>query len=890
MKKRILALVLALATFAGVLPLAASAVPYAPSANAWKDFGQQHFYLYEVTKGEAAPKMDGSVSDTDGYGEPIATYGFRYTTTAERVTSDIDNGEFKLRPDGTYNVYPTPESTQEVWDAIRAVENDSPYGFIWAKRMIATSFSTSENYYYQDPDTLAFARAWHLTKETLNNYTVLDRQGQYVLKDIVKLTEQPADWETNFANYYKKFNSYLPVEPTEDGKAPAFTSGTYYSGRRTTVKHVYAGTGSNYNSIANVNMLKAHHVILPEEINVYARYDNDYLYYAIELKETPHQTTYYRSIYQFGTTMSNVSAIYSGAFDFNPYISLDPEAGKTPTIGISAVANTYVTSAQNMSSSLPIIRKYGNLNATDISQVSTLGVDYNITHKPYEKKTPEIPEDSFDYNYMEEDSRSEELKSGTYGTTTYEYRVPWKVLNGKYNPKTDATAIPEVFSLRAHVELENSLARDIFQFTITMPKDTRALAQIGGSNYPKENFVMRYPHRTGLTEGEAYGTYNFLWGMISNAYGNFEPYVTDYAGITNRKVAVPTHIPYVYYPAGQKPQEGYTAPEYLGTQIRADGAENQKMRIQFGIPTTSKEIEEAGVIIAPTEAARRNQLRLGMSSIAYYCEDYPVLYGVDENGNWVNMPEETEKWFNNANVPNDSDSFAAMDVYGGKPSGIYTVYTLAADLDNPYGKYTDENGVRVGNSYTVVFGGANGEGLYHDFDDFFTFYTIRPYVKYQDGTVLYGEHEYKSIYYLACWTIQEMISDYNEQVAGGDGATALYNMDQMYLSTVTDKSGKTLKDPEGKSLYLPVAKTDSGFSPYAGDAEKSLYLPEPREQIFRWWAVRTLNRRNSTSLRVEYYDTFHEDVKVLVDQYVQMYENLWNIIVECENTRYIEMK
>ena len=83
MKNRILALVLALAIMVGVVPVVASAVPYTPSANAWKDFGQQHIYLYEVTKGEAAPKMDGYVTDSDGYGEPVATYGFRYCTTAE---------------------------------------------------------------------------------------------------------------------------------------------------------------------------------------------------------------------------------------------------------------------------------------------------------------------------------------------------------------------------------------------------------------------------------------------------------------------------------------------------------------------------------------------------------------------------------------------------------------------------------------------------------------------------------------------------------------------------------------------------------------------------------------------------------------------------------------
>lgn len=895
MKKRILALVLALATLAGVLPLVASAVPYAPSANAWKDFGQQHLYLYEVTKGKAAPKMDGYVTDADGYGEPVATYGFRYKTTADYVTPDVDGPEFKLCPNGDYYVYPTENSTQEVWDTIQSMETDSPYGYIWTVKVSSSSFSATASYYYKNPYTLSFSRAYHVTKETIKDYDVLDQQGSYVLRNATALKEKPEDWEKNFASYYQKLpgrSNYDPVQATEDGKAPEFKASAFYSGDRIHVDTLYQSAEGSPGAIAYVAELKRHHVLLPEKINLYARYNDSYLYYAIEVVENKHVGCQYRSTYYFGTNMSNVPSIMSNAYDYNGSVYKQADGKSDAVMELSGLIRTNINTSTSVKSTLPILRKYGNLEATSIKQVTQLGTDYNVTHTPYQPKAPAQTENTDDFmsDGMEEE---EDLTSGSYGTTVYEYRLPWKVINGQYNPATSTTAVPEMFTLRGQVQLENSLANGHYFFMFNMPRETHYLPGSNarsGANYPDDLFMMRYPHRTGLTTGENYGTYNFMWACVSSSYGNWDPYVTDLANITNRKTASASHVGYTYFTAGQEPAEGYVQPYYVGANIRADGAENQKMRIQFAIPQTDKEIEEAGVIVAPTEVARRNQLKLGMSSIAYYAEDRPVLYGVEEDGTWINMSTEADKYFAATATPNDSDSFAAQDVYGGKPSGIYTVYTLPTNLEN-VSQHTDpETGAVLGDMYSVVFGGANGEGLYHDFDDFFTFYTIRPYIIYKDGTVTYGEHEYKSIYYIACWLIQDMLSNYNEQVTGTTAIAEQYNMDEMYLASVTGPDGKTLKDTEGNTLYLPVGNTSASYSPYAGGAERSIYLPEPRAQIFRWFAVRTINRANQTSLRWEYYDDFSDDVKVLVEQYVQMYENIWNIIVQCENTRYVEMR
>ena len=897
MKKRILAFALALATLVGILPLAATAVPYSPSANAWKDFGQEHVYIYEVTKGRAAPKMDGYVRATDGYGEPVATYGFRYCTTAEYVTPELEKRpEFKLRNDGTYYVYPTQNSPQEVWDTITSYEADSPYGYLWTYRIRATSFAATTTYIYQNPKTLAFATAYHVTKDTFKNYTVLSADKNLVLNDAKVLSEEPADWAKNYKNYFYKpaGSSYYQPVKAENGKAPEFKTSTYYEGKRIVVDKLYQNAEGSAGAVASYSELKRSHVILPEEINVYARYNGTYLYYAIELKEMKHRTAYYRDTYYYSTTMSNAPSPFVNSYDYSGYINKSNYDGHDATMTLSGTIRTSINSSTNVKSTAYILRKYGDLDATSIKDVTAVGVDYNITHTPYVAPVKQNNDDDLDNlladpGMEEEADEQEDLSSGTYGTTVYERRIPWKVLNGKYNPATSSTPVPEMFTCRNQVTLENSLYGDAVYFNFSLPREAQRLSS-RSSSYKLSDVMMRYFHRTGLTEGENYGTYNWLWAAVSSSYGAWEPYVTDYASISSRKTASVSHFTNTYFTAGQEPAEGYVQPTYYGANIRADGAENQKMRIMINVPQTEKEIEEIGAIVAPTEVARRTQLKLGMSSIAYYCEDFPILYGVDEDGKWIDMPQDATKYFADAATPNDSDSYAAMDKYGGKPSGVYTVYTLAADLEKTSKNKDPETGAELGTLYSVVFGGPDGEGLFHDFDDFYTFYTIRPYIIYKDGTVVYGEHEYKSIYYIACWLIQDMLSNYNEQVTGTTAVNSQYNMDEMYLTTVKDADGNTLKDTNGKSIYVPTSFVSTSYSPYCGGGERSIYYPEARLQIFRWYAVRLINRSNYTSLRPEYYDDFHPDVKVLVEQYVEMFENIWNIIVECENTRYIEMR
>ncbi len=899
MRNRILALVLALAMMAGILPVVASAVPYTPSANAWKDFGQQHLYLYEVTKGEAAPKMDGYVTDGDGYGKPVATYGYRYCTTAEYVTPELEKRpEYKLRNDGTYYVYPTQDSPQEVWNSIQSYEADSPYGYIWTYRVPASStFSATTTYIYQNPYTLGWATAYHVTAETFTNYTVLGSDKNLVLYGATKLAQEPEDWEKNYANYFyipAGGTNYQPAKANEDGTAPSFSGKTYYSGKTMTVKQLYQNAEGTAGAVPPVSYLKHAHVILPENINLYMRYNGTYLYYAIELTEMKHITAYYRDTYYYSTTMSNVPSTFCYSYDFSGYINKSNYEGKDATMSLSSTIRTYINAGTNVSSTAYILRKYGDLNATAIGDVTEVGVDYNITHKKYTPPVKEEVEEEEDLladpGLEEEESEQEDLSSGTYGTTTYERRIPWKVLNGKYDPNTSSTAVPEMFTVRDQITLENSLSGDAVYFMLALPKEARILPSRSSTSYVRKDYTMRYFHRTGLTEGEDYGTYNWIWAAISSSYGAWEPYVTDYASITTRKTASVNHFSYTYFTAGQEAPEGYIQPEYFGANIRADGAENQKMRILINVPQTDKEIEEIGAIIAPTEVARRNQLKLGMSAINYYAEDFPILTGVEKDGTWLNMTTDADKYFATNATPNDSDSYVSQDKYGGKPSGVYTVYTLAADLEKTSKNTDPETGAELGTLYSVVFGGPNGEGLFHDFDDFYTFYTIRPYIIYKDGTVVYGEHEYKSIYYIACWLIQDMLSNYNEQVTGTTTAELQYNMDEMYLASVKDSEGNTLKDTNGKTIYVPTSFANTSYSPYGGGGERSIYFEETRLQIFRWFAVRLINRSNYTSLRPEYYEDFHPDVKVLVEQYVEMFENIWDIIVECENTRYIEMR
>lgn len=894
MKKRVLAFVLALATLIGIVPVVASAVPYTPPANAWKDFGQQHIYLYEVTKGRAAPRMDGYVTGTDGYGEPVATYGFRYCTTADYVTPELEKRpEFKLRNDGTYYVYPTHNSPQEVWNAIQSFEADSPYGYLWTYRVRATSFSATSSYVYQNPKTLSFATAYHVKEDTFKNYTVLAADGNMVLNDAKALTEEPSDWARNYKSYFYKptGSSYYQHVKAVNGKAPDFASGTYYTGKKIVVDKLFQNAEGTAAAVAQVAELKRLHAIIPEEVNVYARYNDTYLYYAIEMKEMKHVTTYYRDTYYYSTTMSNSPSVFANAYDYSGYINKAALKNEDATMALSSTIRTYINASTNVKDTKYILRKYGDLDATAIKDVTAVGIDYNITHTPYVPPKKETTDDDLDNMFadpgLEEDSSEDATTSGTYGTTVYERRIPWKALNGKYSGS--GSAVPEMFTCRNQVTIENSLSSDAIYLNLALPREARILAS-RATGYTRSGVTMRYYHRTGLTKGEDYGTYNWLWAAVSSSYGAWEPFLTDYATLYTRKSSSVSHFSFTYFTAGQEPPADYVKPSYFGANIRADGAKDQKMRIQINVPQTDKQIEEIGAIIAPAEVARRNQLKLGMSSIAYYCEDFPILYGVDEDGKWINMPQDADKYFAQSVTPNDSDSYAAMDKFGGKPSGVYTVYTLAANLEKTEKNTDPETGAELGTLYSVVFGGPDGEGLFHDFDDFFTFYTIRPYIIYKDGTVVYGEHEYKSIYYIACWLMQDMLSNYNEQVTGTTAADDQYNMNEMYLTTVKDADGNTLVDKNGDSIYVPTAFTSSSYTSYYGGGERSIYYPEARQQIFRWYAVRLINRSNYSSLRAEYYDDFHPDVKVLVDQYVEMFENIWDIVVECENTRYVELQ
>ena len=899
MKKRILALVLALAVVVPAFSIFALAVPYSPSANAWKDFSQEHNYIYEVKAGKAVPKIDGLVTESDGYGEPIATYAYRYTTTATNYRDDFDNGEYKLKDNGDYYVYPTSDTPEEIWKSISNIETDNPFGYLYTYYLEATSFSSSSTYYFHNEETKNFVRAYKVTKDNFDLYTAMDNSGNYVLAGVQRLDGgEPVNWETNYMDYYTKVGSnYKPVQAV-DGKAPAFKAKTYYHGTRIVTDRLFTRASTN-TSVGRVAALKRDHVPVPEEVNLYARYDDQYLYYAIEVYEPAHKNVYYNNSNYWGTTMSNSPYVFSYSYDYASYYrrQLTADAAQSNILGS---IRTYVNASTNVSSTAPILAKFGNPGAT-YNQVQVSGVDYSIVHTPAPvKTTPPVEEntddamldDGFggDMGMGEETSDpitrtgiKESLRSGTYGTTVYEYRLPWVVINGKYNPDTCTTAVPEMFTVSQSVQLDNNVGRDTHTLSLTLP---RYVYNMPGS-FTEENYLFRYPDRTGLTAGDKYGTYNFYWKSISGTtVWDVEPFTTDYSSLSNRKTATPSALTPVFFTAGKEPAEGYVQPSYAGASIRVDNAEAQKIRIKINVPATEKEIAEVGAIVAPTEVVRSMQLKLGISSVAYYAYDNPVLYGIVD-GKWVNLTTNAEKYFAVSATPNDSDSFISYEEFGGKPSGVYTVHTLpVADLENPYD--TDSDGNKI---YTVVYGGANGDGIYNDFDDFNTFYTIRPYIKYKDGTVTYGEHEYKSIYYIACKLIQPMLSDYNVTVVGSTSVSKNYNMDMMGLTTYKDAEGNVVTDREGNPIYMPVENTDASYSPYAGAREYSIYLPARRAEVFRWYAVRTVGRRNNnTPLRVDEYETFDANTKLLVKQYEDMYENLWKVITAAEGNRYIIQK
>ena len=896
MKKRILAFVLTLAMMASVLTMFASAVPYSPSANAWKDFNQEHNYIYEVKTGQAAPFIDGYVTEEDGYGKPIASYGFRYTTTADKYRDDLDQGEYKLKDNGSYYVYPTQDTPDEIWNSIDGMETDNPFGYIYTYYQQCTAYTTAALYYHND-STGNFARAYKLTPETFQRYEAKDSAGNYILATgtVQTLTGEPVDWETNFGDYYTKVSSaYKPVEPTADGKAPAWKASTYYHGERIVVDRLYyrRSAGSN-NSVGRVAWLKRDHTFVPEEVNLYARYDEQYLYYAIEVYEPEHENIYYNNSNYWGTTMSNSPGVFTYNYDFANYYRKNLTEDFARSNKLESI-RTYVSAgtALNSSSYVYILAKFGNPEA-DYQKCVLSGVDYNITHtpRPVEEETPEeddglgfedgglgLEEPTYAANGIRED-----LRSGTYGTTVYEYRIPWTVINGKYSPDTCTTAVPEMFTVSQSIQLDNNVGRDTHTLTLSMPK----YVYNAPSSFGKTNYLFRHPDATGLKNNdETFGTYNFYWRCVSGlTIWDVEAFTTDYVPSSKSKVYAPAHVLPVFFTAGQEPEEGYVQPEYAGENIRVDGSDAQKLRIKINVPKTDKEIAEVGAIVAPTEVVRNIQLRLGISSVAYYAFENPVLYGIVD-GKWVNLTTDADKHFATSATPGDSDSFISYEEFGGKKSGVYTVHTLpVADLSAPYSSSSE------GDVYTVVYGGANGEGIYNDFDDFNSFYTIRPYIRYADGTVTYGEHEYKSIYYIACHLIQPMLVDYNTAVVGVETNSQVdkkYNMDRNGLVALTDSSGENMLDKNGNIIYIPATTGNNTYSPYAGNSEYSIYLDARRQQVFLWHAIRTVGRRNAnTPLRLEDYENFDANTKLLVQQYMDMYEAVWNIIESAESNRYI---
>lgn len=897
MKKRILALVLALAVVVPAFSVFVGAVPYSPSANAWKDFSQEHNYIYEVKAG-SIPKIDGLVTESDGYGEPIATYAFRYTTSATRYRDDFDNGEYKLRDDGEYYVYPTSDTPDEVWKSIAALETNNPFGYIYGYYLEQSSFKASTNFYFHNEESKKFVRAYGVTADNFNDYTAVDNSGNYALAAVQRFdVGEPVNWETNYMDYYTKVGSYYKPVEAVNGKAPEFKVKTYYHGTRIKPDRLFVRSSAS-TSVLSVASLRRDHVPVPEEVNLYARYDDQYLYYAIEVYEPAHKYVYYNNSNYWGTTMSNSPFVFSYSYDYANYYRRQLTADSAQS-GLLSTIRTYVNAATDITDTAPILAKFGNPDAT-YNQVQVSGIDYSVVHTPAPVKAAPTDDEMMDEEFggdmgMEETSDpitrtgiKESLRSGTYGKTVYEYRLPWVVINGKYNPDTCKTAVPEMFTVTQSVQLDSTVGKDTHTFSLTIP---RYAYKLPGS-FAEEHYLFRYPDRTGLTEGDKYGTYNFYWRSISaSTMWTAEAFTTDYSSVSDRKTATPPNMAPVFFTAGKEPAKGYVQPGYAGASIRVDNAEAQKIRIKINVPATEKEIAEVGAIVAPTEVVRSIQLKLGISSVAYYAYDNPVLYGVVD-GKWINLTTNAEKYFETSVTPNDSDSFISYEEYGGKPSGVYTVHTLpVADLENPYD--IDKEGNKI---YTVVYGGANGNGIYNDFDDFNTFYTIRPYIKYKDGTVTYGEHEYKSIYYIACQLIQPMLTDYNVTVVGSTALTQNYNMDMMPLTTYKDAEGNVVTDRAGNPIYLPVEHTGSesstsSYSPYSGAREYSIYLPARRAEVFRWYATRTVSRRNNnTPLRVDEYETFDANTKLLVKQYEDMYENLWKVITAAEGNRYIIQK
>ena len=956
MKKKVFALVLSLCMLFPLASVFASAVPYTPTGMAWKDFGQTNYYIHEVTKGEKAPKMDGVVTDTDGYGEPIGSYSMHYCTTAEKAITMEDSIEFrpeyKLRDDGTYYVYPTASSPDAVWNSISSIEVSDPALYVYSQRnpvSATAAFSASTTYYFFNYDTQTFTTAYKVTAETLRNYDALNSSGTTVQEHEL-LTVKPDDWETNYTKYYtrgftshtsesltytavkaengaapqwkkntyyrykyvrltqqpadwaEKYNTYYTKnDPTNlntygytavkavDGAAPAWDPNIYWKKSPVHVTQLYTSSEGATTQVSTVTRLKQDHVQLPEEVKVYARYDNTYLYYAIEMTEPAHRNIFYKLQTRYSVNMANNMNHFANSDSAT--IIYHKELDGTLRSIKNTLCRTYINASTALSTAgyqAGIINKYGKEGCEDITEVLTPYNYFNITHQSYEKLHPktETPAEEETEISLEETS---DTTSGTYGKTTYEFKQRWDVINCQYSPKTSKTAVPELFGMMPWIQLDNKIGQGMHLLCLNMPRDTRQLpgsiSASSSGNYPKNLYTMRYPSYTGLTEGAAFGTYRWQWANISSGYNPFtrEYVITDYFALSNKKTMSSSHIPSVYYTVGQELAEEYVEPQVVQTQIRTDDSEQQGMRFLVQVNATNREIEEVGCLVAPTEVARRQQLKYGMTEIRYICEDNPTYYGIVEDPDtgaktWMNLTEDADTYFASSSTPNDSDSFAASDTIGGKKSGIYTVHNLKADLANPYeeqksGKYK---------IYSMSL-----TGLYDDFDDYFTFYTIRPYVKYADGTIAYGPNEYKSIYYIACWAIQQMVSAKN---AGTSDATSRYTMEQMPLTAAKDDKDNTIKDAAGNTVYVDSTNTSSSMSTYYGAGEFSIYNDENRLEVFRAYAVSYLNRVNKTSNKVKNYDQFDEKFKGYVDEMVERYEFLWKCIVECEAKRYIMMK
>lgn len=1051
--RKILAFLLAFAMMLSLATVFASAAPYVPPAFAWKDFGQENYYVYEVKDGYAKPRADGFVTDSDNYGEPVATYYFRYCTTADRVVYGDDLQplpEYKLRNDGenagTYYVYPTSYSSDEVWSSIASIETNADGAYVMTGYYEVTNPSATGTYYYYNVGAGTFSTAYPKGGKYYGAWTTEDAKGTYIydssgnpVYEYELIREKPADWDTALnaagtksSTYYERVYSSesfnhaystvttswtvtltgyeeenkaavisalrsaagmtqakaeaalenLPMDlksgmakadadtlgdaltaagaavnktsqmpkfrantyyvyaydytllkeqpedwdtavgssastsyymnqagkkvlvPLEDDAMPPFEANTYYSRarRQRYADKLYASTEGNTNQAATVTRMKNAHAVLPEEVRVYARYDANYVYEAVEVVEPAHRYLDYNADLRYGSEPSSIMGMLmmnnSFALGLNkPLSGGTARVVKSTLIRTRISASTTINTATTDSTVVPgttaaveayraaVVRKFGNYEGTSISDVMKAGSNYNVTRQTHDQtRVTLVP--SSDDSFGEE----EDVTSGTYGTTTYEWKLPWSVLNDNYNPYRDSTAVSHMLAAMQMFQLDNNVGRAAYLLNLSLPRDTRQLpgSLSGGTsgNYSKTIYAMRFPSNTGLPAGE----YRFHWANYASGYNIVakEYYVSDYFAVSNLTAAAGSaYTPSIWYFAGQEPEEGYVKPEVLGAQIRVDDSEGQGMRFKIKVPNGSaEEIDEVGAIFAPTEVSAGVELVYGMDEISYNATHNPELYGIvptkDADGNltgkyhWINLCTDTDTYFNASTTPGDANSFYAQDVLGGKPSGLYAVRTLKCDISTPY----ETNRTYKYSAYTCEV-----TDLHDDFDDYFTYYTVRPYIKYADGTIVYGEYEYKSVYYVACWSIEEFVDSINGTV--GSEVANRYTMDEMPFVAATDADGNTLKDEKGNTVYVTRDSTQSSMSQYYGSADHSLYIPEERLVVFRTNAVRVLNRVNRLSYRVKDYDSFPDDFKGFVDQYVEMYEYVWKCIEECEDKVYL---